>query len=152
VTIGQGKDYVTAMINIHTESVGKWAEDRNISYTSYTDLSQKPQIYDLIYNEVKKTNASLSDEEQLRNAQIRRFVILHKELNPDDAEITRTRKLRRRFIAEKYADIIEALYSGKDGIETMAEITYEDGRTAKIRAFIKIRDVDVFAEEGMDRG
>jgi long-chain acyl-CoA synthetase len=144
VTIGQGRDYVTAMINIHTESVGKWAEDRGIGYTSYTDLSQKPQVYDLICNEVKKTNASLYEEQQLRNAQIRRFVILHKELNPDDAEITRTRKLRRRFIAEKYADILEALYSGKDGIETMAEITYEDGRTANIRAFIKIRDAEVF--------
>lgn len=147
VTIGQDRDYVTAMINIHTEAVGKWAEDKGISYTSYTDLSQKPQVYDLINNEVKKTNASLYEEEVLRNAQIRRFVVLHKELNPDDAEITRTRKLRRLFIAEKYADLIGALYSGKDNIETEAKVTYEDGRTASIRAFIKIRDVEVFADE-----
>jgi long-chain acyl-CoA synthetase len=147
VTIGQDRDYVTAMINIHTEAVGKWAEDKGISYTSYTDLSQKPQVYDLINNEVKKTNASLYEEEVLRNAQIRRFVVLHKELNPDDGEITRTRKLRRLFIAEKYANLIGALYSGKDNIETEAKVTYEDGRTANIRAFIKIRDVEVFAGE-----
>lgn len=147
VTIGQGKDYVTAMVNIHAESVGKWAEKKGISYTSYTDLSQKPQVYDLIYSEIKNVNASLHEEEQLRNAQIRRFLILHKELDPDDAEITRTRKLRRHFIAEKYANLIDALYSGKDGVEVEAKITYMDGRTANISAFIKIRDVEVFTDE-----
>jgi long-chain acyl-CoA synthetase len=146
VTLGQNKDYVTAMVNIHAESVGKWAEKRGINYTSYTDLAQKPQVYDLIYSEIKNVNASLNEEEQLRNAQIRRFLILHKELDPDDAEITRTRKLRRRFIAEKYADLIDALYSGKDGVEVQAKITYMDGRTANISAFIKIRDVDVFTK------
>jgi long-chain acyl-CoA synthetase len=147
VTIGQGKDYVTAMVNIHAESVGRWAEKRGISYTSYTDLSQNPQVYDLIYSEIKNVNASLHEEEQLRNAQIRRFLILHKELDPDDAEITRTRKLRRHFIAEKYANLIDALYSGKEGVEVEAKITYMDGRTANISAFIKIRDVEVFADE-----
>lgn len=146
VTLGQDKDYVTAMVNIHAESVGKWAEKRGINYTSYTDLAQKPQVYDLIYSEIKNVNASLNEEEQLRNAQIRRFLILHKELDPDDAEITRTRKLRRGFIAEKYAPLIDALYSGKDGVEVQAKITYMDGRTANISAFIKIRDVDVFTE------
>jgi long-chain acyl-CoA synthetase len=146
VTLGQDKDYVAAMVNIHAESVGRWAEKRGINYTSYTDLAQKPQVYDLIYSEIKNVNASLNEEEQLRNAQIRRFLILHKELDPDDAEITRTRKLRRRFIAEKYADLIDALYSGKDGVEVQAKITYMDGRTANISAFIKIRDVDVFTK------
>jgi len=131
------------MINIHVDSVGKWAERRTISYTSYTDLAQKPQVYDLIYNEIKKVNASLFEEEQLRNAQIRRFLILHKELDPDDAEITRTRKIRRGFIAEKYADLIEALYSGKEGVEVKTKITYMDGRTANICAFLKIRDVEI---------
>jgi long-chain acyl-CoA synthetase len=143
VTLGQDKDYVTAMINIHVDSVGKWAERRTISYTSYTDLAQKPQVYDLIYNEIKKVNASLFEEEQLRNAQIRRFLILHKELDPDDAEITRTRKIRRGFIAEKYADLIGALYSGKEGVEVKTKITYMDGRTANISAFLKIRDVEI---------
>jgi long-chain acyl-CoA synthetase len=143
VALGQDKDYVTAMINIHVDSVGKWAERRTISYTSYTDLAQKPQVYDLIYNEIKKVNASLFEEEQLRNAQIRRFLILHKELDPDDAEITRTRKIRRGFIAEKYADLIGALYSGKEGVEVKTKITYMDGRTANISAFLKIRDVEI---------
>lgn len=144
VTIGQGKDYVTAMINIDMQSVGNWAERKNVSYTSYTDLSQKPEVYDLITQEVRKVNASLAKEEKLRQAQIRRFLILHKELDPDDAEITRTRKLRRGFIAQKYADLINALYSDKERIEVETKITYEDGRTANIRAFLKIREVETF--------
>ncbi|MGC8810853.1 MAG: AMP-dependent synthetase/ligase [bacterium] len=144
VTIGQGKEFVTAMINIDMQSVGNWAERRNVGYTSYTDLSQKPEVYDLITQEVRKVNASLAKEEKLRRAQIRRFLILHKELDPDDAEITRTRKLRRGFIAQKYADLIDALYAGKDRIEVETKITYEDGRTANIRAFLKIKEVEVF--------
>ena len=145
VTIGQGKDYVTAMINIDMEAVGNWAERRSIGYTSYTDLSQKPQVYDLIYEEVKKVNAGLNAEEQLRNAQIRRYLILHKELDPDDAEITRTRKIRRGFIGEKYADLIEALYSDKEGVDVEAKITYEDGRTATIKAGLKIRNLEILS-------
>ncbi|MGB9697833.1 MAG: AMP-dependent synthetase/ligase [Thermodesulfobacteriota bacterium] len=144
VTIGQGKEFVTAMINIDMQSVGNWAERRNVGYTSYTDLSQKPEVYDLITQEVRKVNASLAKEEKLRRAQIRRFLILHKELDPDDAEITRTRKLRRGFIAQKYADLIDALYAGKERIEVETKITYEDGRTANIRAFLKIKEVEVF--------
>ncbi len=147
VTLGQGQEYVTAMINIDMESVGNWSEKRNIGYTSYADLSQKPEVYELISQEVKKVNASLNREEQLRGAQIKRFLILHKELDPDDAEITRTRKIRRSFIAQKYADIIDALYSGKEGLDVETKITYEDGRTASIRAFLKIRDVEIFEEK-----
>ncbi len=143
VTIGQGKASVAAMINIDMEAVGNWAERRSIGYTSYTDLSQKPEVYDLIFEEVKKVNASLHTEEQLRNAQIRRFLILHKELDPDDAEITRTRKVRRGFIAQKYSDLIEALYSDRDGVDVEAKITYEDGRTATIKASLKIRNVEI---------
>ncbi len=144
VTLGQGKEYVTAMINIDMQSVGNWAERKNIGYTSYTDLSQKNEVYGLIGQEVKKVNASLAKEEKLRGAQIRKFLILHKELDPDDAEITRTRKLRRGFIAQKYGDLIDALYSEKEGIQVETKITYEDGRTANIRAFLKIRQVEVF--------
>lgn len=147
VTLGQGQEYVTAMINIDMESVGNWSEKRNIGYTSYADLSQKPEVCELISQEVKKVNASLNREEQLRGAQIKRFLILHKELDPDDAEITRTRKIRRSFIAQKYADIIDALYSGKEGLDVETKITYEDGRTASIRAFLKIRDVEIFEEK-----
>jgi len=145
VTIGQGKEFVTAMINIDMQSVGNWAERKNVGYTSYTDLSQKPEVYDLITQEVKKVNASLAKEEKLRPAQIKRFLILHKELDPDDAEITRTRKLRRGFIAQKYAELINALYSEKEAVEVETKITYEDGRTANIRAFLKIKDVEVFS-------
>ncbi len=144
VTLGQGKEYVTAMINIDMQSVGNWAERRNVGYTSYTDLSQKPEVHDLISQEVRKVNASLFREEQLRGAQIKRFLILHKELDPDDAEITRTRKLRRGFIAQKYEEIIDSLYSGKDGVHVETKITYEDGRTANIRALLKIREAEVF--------
>ncbi len=143
VTLGQGKDYVAAMINIDAETVGNWAERRGIGYTSYTDLSQKPEIYDLIHEEVQKVNALLSEEEQLRGAQIKRFLILHKELDPDDAEITRTRKVRRRFVAEKYEKLISTLYSDQNRVDVEAVITYEDGRTATIRANLAIRDLEI---------
>jgi long-chain acyl-CoA synthetase len=143
VTMGQGQDYVTAMINIDAETVGNWAERRGIGYTSYTDLSQKPEIYELIHEEVQKVNAMLSEEEQLRGAQIKRFLILHKELDPDDAEITRTRKVRRRFVAQKYEKLISALYSDQDRVDVEAIITYEDGRTATIRANLAIRDLKI---------
>lgn len=147
VILGQGREYVTAMINIDLESVGNWAERRNIGYTSYADLSQKPEVYDLIFQEVKKVNASLYNEEQLRGAQIKRYLILHKELDPDDAEVTRTRKIRRGFIGKKYGDIIDSLYSGKEGVDVETKITYEDGRTATIRAFLQIREAEIFQEK-----
>jgi long-chain acyl-CoA synthetase len=147
VVLGQGREYVTAMINIDLESVGNWAERKNIGYTSYADLSQKTEVYDLIFREVKKVNASLYNEVQLRDAQIKRYLILHKELDPDDAEVTRTRKIRRGFIAKKYADIIDSLYSGKEGVDVETKITYEDGRTATIRAFLKIREAETLAEK-----
>ncbi len=142
VVLGQGREYVTAMINIDLESVGNWAERKNIGYTSYADLSQKPEVYGLILEEVRKVNASLFNEIQLGGAQIRRYLILHKELDPDDAEITRTRKIRRSFIAEKYAEIIHALYSAKERVDVETKITYEDGRTANIRAFLKIQEAE----------
>ena len=147
VTLGQGKEYVTAMINIDLESVGNWAERKNIGYTSYADLSQKLEVNDLILQEVKKVNASLYDEEPLRGARIKRYLILNKELDPDDAEVTRTRKIRRGFIAKKYAELIDALYSDKEGIDVETKITYEDGRTATIHAFLKIRAVETLEEQ-----
>lgn len=144
VVFGQGMDHVTSMINIDIESVGNWAERKGIGYTSYPDLSQKPQVYDLIYDEVRKVNVSLFAEEDLRDAQIRRYLILHKELDPDDAEITQMRKLRRGFIAQKYSDLIEGLYSDGDGVYLETEVTYEGGRTKNIKALLKIRDVDTY--------
>jgi long-chain acyl-CoA synthetase len=148
VCIGQGRPYVTALVNIDLAAVGNWAERRNLAYTSYTDLSQRPQVSELIALEVRRVNASVAEDERLRGAQIRRFLILHKELDPDDEEITRTRKVRRRFIAEKYGPLIEALYSGRDRAEVEARVTYEDGRTATVRADVRIREVGVAVPAG----
>ncbi len=142
VCVGQGRPYVTALVNIDLAAVGNWAERRNLAYTSYTDLSQKPEVYELIAREVRRVNESVAEDARLRGAQIRRFLILHKELDPDDEEITRTRKVRRGFIAEKYAALIEALYSDRDRAEVEARVTYEDGRTATVRADVRIRAVD----------
>ncbi len=143
VCVGQDRPYVTAMINVDLMAVGNWAERRNIPYTSYTDLSQKPEVYDLISQEVIRVNRSLGEEELLRGAQIRKYLILHKELDPDDQEMTRTRKVRRRFIAEKYAPLIEALYSDTDHVAVEAKVTYEDGRTGTVRADVRIREAEM---------
>ena len=141
VCIGQGRPCVTAFINIDLTAVGNWAERRNIAYTSYTDLAQKAEVYALIQGEVERVNRSLAEDEVLRGAQIRRFLILHKELDPDDEEITRTRKVRRGYIAQKYAPLIEALYSGRDRVQVEAKVTYEDGRSGMMRADVRIHDV-----------
>jgi long-chain acyl-CoA synthetase len=148
VCIGQGRPYVTALVNIDFAAVGNWAERRGLAYTSYTDLAQKPEVYELIHGEVARVNRSLLDEEMLRGAQIRRFLILHKELDPDDEEITRTRKVRRGYIAQKYADLIEALYSDRDRVQVDAKVTYEDGRTGIVRADVRIREAETFAWQG----
>jgi long-chain acyl-CoA synthetase len=145
VCVGGGRAFVAALINIDLGSVGNWAERRGIAYTSYTDLAQKPEVYDLVRQEVARVNRSLLDEGQLAGAQIRRFLLLHKELDPDDQEITRTRKVRRGFIAEKYAALIDALYSGADHVKVEAQVTYEDGRTGTVRAEVRIREAEAFA-------
>ena len=141
VTLGQGRPYVGALINIDLGAVGNWAERRGIAYTSYTDLSQRPEVYELIQQEVRRVNRSLLEDEVLRGAQIRKFLILHKELDPDDEEITRTRKVRRGHVAQKYAALIEALYGDHERVAVEAQVTYEDGRTGTIRADVAIRDV-----------
>jgi long-chain acyl-CoA synthetase len=141
VCIGQGRGYVTALVNIDLAAVGNWAERRGIAYTSYTDLAQKPEVYDLVHQEVERVNRSLAEDEVLRGARIRKFLILHKELDPDDEEITRTRKVRRGYIAQKYSPLIEALYDGRAHVEVEAKVTYEDGRTGTIRADVRIRDL-----------
>ena len=148
VCVGQGRPHVTALINIDLVAVGNWAERRNIAYTSYTDLAGKPEVYELVRQEVARVNRSLLAEELLRGAQIRRFLILHKELDPDDEEITRTRKVRRGYVAQKYAPLIEALYAERDHVQVEAQVTYEDGRTGVIRADVRIRDAEVFAGQG----
>ncbi len=137
VVFGGDWPFVTAMINIDYENVGKWAEKRQIPYTTYTDLSQKPEVYALIREHVKRANADLPPA-----ARIRRFLLLHKELHADDAELTRTRKVRRRFIAQRYADLVSALYSDSDTVQVETTITYQDGRTATIKTHLRIETVE----------
>lgn len=136
MVVGHEKPFVTAMINIDYAVVSNWAERRRIPFTGYVDLTQKPEVYDLVHREVVKVNHSLPPSQG-----IKRFLVMHKEFDPDDAEITRTRKLRRRFIAQKYADIIEALYADKPEIKVTAIVTYEDGRTSEVERVLRIRDV-----------
>jgi long-chain acyl-CoA synthetase len=134
VAAGHERAYVVAMINIDLEVVGNWAEKRGIPYAGYADLAQKPEVYGLILKEIQRVNASLNAPLRLK-----KFVLLHKELDPDDAEITRTRKLRRRFVYDKYQDIIDAMYAeGVPEVKVRATVTYEDGRMSEIERALKI--------------
>lgn len=151
VAYGQERPCVSAFINIDLEAVGNWAERRGLTYTSYTDLAARPEVYDLIQGEIERVNASLAREPQMAGAQIHRFLILHKELDPDDGELTRTRKVRRRVVAAKYADLVEALYSGDDSVTIAAQVVFEDGRSGTVRANLHIRDVTPVATAALAR-
>ncbi len=140
VTFGHERDYVAAFINIDLESVANWAERRNLAYTGYTDLAGQNPVYDLIADCIAQVNRDLGEDEKLHGSQIKRFLILHKELDADDGELTRTRKVRREPIAEKYADLIEALYTEVDHCQIEAEVTFEDGRTDIVTADLKIQE------------
>jgi long-chain acyl-CoA synthetase len=141
VAFGNGRDKVCAFINIDMDSVGNWAERRGIPYSGYTDLAAKPDVYQLIKECVEKVNAELAQEGSLADSQVQRFLILHKELDPDDDELTRTRKVRRNFIAEKYAVLIDALYSAKPSQYIETQMKFEDGRTGLVKADLRIVDV-----------
>ena len=143
VVFGAGRDHVCAFINIDVGSVGNWAERRGIPYSGYTDLAAKPDVYELIRECVEKVNVELAGEPGLADSQVRRFLILHKELDPDDDELTRTRKVRRGFVAEKYAVLIDALYAGRSvqHIETL--VKFEDGRSGIVAADLRIEDAKV---------
>ncbi len=134
VAIGQDRQYVAAMVNIDMENVGKWAERRRIAYTTYTDLAQKPEVYELIGREVERVNRDLPE-----STRIHRYVLLHKELDADDGEVTRTRKVRRGFVSQRYGDIIEALFSDADSVAVTTTITYQDGRQATLDTKLAIR-------------
>jgi len=136
VVFGGNWPFVTAMININMDNVGKWAEKNQLAYTTYTDLAQKPEVYALVRKHVEESNVDLPPA-----ARIRRFLLLHKELDADDAELTRTRKVRRRFVAERYQDIIAALYGESDHLDVETSITYQDGRTAVIKTRLKIEEL-----------
>ncbi len=142
VTFGDGRDYVTAMISIDIDAVGAWAERNNVVYSGFRDLSSKPEVYQIVSDNIAQVNKDLAEDEALAGSQIRRFVLLHKELDADDGELTRTRKVRRRFVAERYAEVIEALYSDRDKVHSEVETTFEDGRTGTTAADLAIHDVE----------
>jgi long-chain acyl-CoA synthetase len=145
VAYGDQREKVCVMINIDFDAVGNWAERRNLPYAGYTDLAQKPEVYALIKECVEKVNADLAADELLAGSQISRFLILHKELDADDGELTRTNKVRRGFIAEKYLELVDALYGGKTEQYIETQVKFEDGRTGSVSATLKIVDTQTFA-------
>ncbi|MEF7616386.1 AMP-binding protein [Aquincola sp. MAHUQ-54] len=148
VAFGDGRDRVCAFINIDVEAVGNWAERRNLPYAGYTDLAGKPEVYELIRECVEQVNADLAADERLAGSQISRFLVLHKELDADDGELTRTRKVRRGFIAERYGVLVEALYGGKAEQFIETAVKFEDGRSGMVSATLKIADAKTFAPLG----
>ena len=145
VTFGDQRDQVTAMINIDLVAVGNWAERRNIAYASYQDLASRSEVYSMVQESIERVNMDLSRDETLSHSQITRFVILHKELDADDGELTRTRKVRRRIILERYADLIDALYNPEiNRLQVETEVTFEDGRKGMIAGDLSIRDTKTF--------
>jgi long-chain acyl-CoA synthetase len=151
VVFGHGREGVCAFINIDMGSVGNWAERRGLPYSGYTDLAAKSEVCALIRECVEKANAELAQEPGLAASQIRRFLILHKELDPDDDELTRTRKVRRGFIADKYGVLIDALYGGKTVQHVETLVKFEDGRTGMVAADLGIHDAKTFAVERKDK-
>ena len=145
VAFGDQRSRVCAFINIDMEAVANWAERRNIAFSGYTDLAQQDAVYELVAQCFEQVNADLAREPELANSQIHRFLILHKELEADDGELTRTRKVRRGFIAEKYGSLVEALYQGRDSVHVEAQVKYEDGRSGTFAADLKIRNAKTFA-------
>ena len=144
VAYGDGREKVCVMINIDFDAVGNWAERRNLPYAGYTDLAQKPEVYQLIKECVEKVNADLSVDTLLAGSQVSRFLILHKELDADDGELTRTNKVRRGYIAEKYDVLIDALYGGKTTQFIETQVKFEDGRTGSVSATLKVDDSKTF--------
>ena len=144
VAIGAGRDFVCAMINIDLTAVGSWAERNNVVYGSYQELAANPLVYDMIGRHIDEVNRSLADEEIMAGAQIRRFLVLHKELDPDDGELTRTQKLRRGHIIDRYSPLIEAFYNGSTEAQIATEVTFEDGHKGVIAARVTIRDVKTY--------
>ncbi|WP_132244038.1 AMP-binding protein [Primorskyibacter sedentarius] len=143
VVFGAGRDRCCAFINIDLTAVGNWAERNNIAYASYQELAGHSRVLDMIQAHIEEVNVSVAQDEMLSGCQVHRFLVLHKELDADDGELTRTRKVRRKIIGEKFGDLVEALYDGSGSIYTETEVTYEDGRKGKITATLEIRDAKV---------
>jgi long-chain acyl-CoA synthetase len=144
VAFGDKREKVCAFINIDFDAVGNWAEKRNLPYAGYNDLAAKPQVLELVRECVEKVNADLSADEKLAGSQISRFLVLHKELDADDGELTRTRKVRRGAIAEKYRPLVDALYGGKSEQFIETAMKFEDGRSGSVSATLKIVDAKTF--------
>ncbi len=144
VALGDKREYACVMVNIDLDAVANWAERRNLPYAGYADLAQKPEVYGLIKECVEQVNADLSRDAMLSGSQVSRFLVLHKELDADDGELTRTNKVRRGFIAEKYQPLVDALYGGKTEQYIETQVKFEDGRTGSINANLKIVDVKTF--------
>src|SRR5574341_2525033 len=134
---GADRDYVTALIRIDFENVGRWAEKNRLTYTTFVDLSQRPQVYDLIKNDIQRVNHSLPPA-----ARIRKFVLLHKEFDADEAEMTRTRKLRRGFLAERYKGMVDALYDSRESFSVSATVRYRDGRESVVQTDVRIMGLE----------
>ena len=145
VAYGDQREKVCVMVNIDMDAVGNWAERRNLPYAGYTDLAQKPEVYELIRDCMEKVNADLSRDELLAGSQISRFLVLHKELDADDGELTRTNKVRRGFIGEKYQPLIDALYGTQTEQYIETQVKFEDGRTGSVSATLKVADAKTFA-------
>jgi long-chain acyl-CoA synthetase len=144
VAIGDGRDDVTVMLNIDLVAVGSWAERNNVVYGSYQELAGNPRIYEMLEKHVDEVNKSLRDEEVMAGAQIKRFLVLHKELDADDGELTRTMKIRRGLIGERYGALVKALYDGSKVADVATEMTFEDGRKGTISARVAIRDMKTY--------
>ncbi|HYT86455.1 MAG TPA: AMP-binding protein, partial [Burkholderiales bacterium] len=144
VCFGHGREKVCALINIDMAAIGNWAERRNLAYSGYTDLALQPAVHDLIRDCVEKVNRDLAADSTLGNSQIRRFLVLHKELDADDGELTRTRKVRRRHIGEKYSALVDALYSGETSRYVETQVRFEDGRAGTVRADLKILEARTY--------
>jgi len=145
VCFGDKRQMACAFVNIDIRAVGNWAEKRNLPYSGYIDLADKPEVYDLIQQCVEQVNADLAKEPHLAGSQIHRFLVLHKELDPDEDELTRTRKVRRGFVAQKYSVLVDALYGGKASQFIRTQVKFEDGRTGNIEADVKIRDAATYS-------
>ena len=145
VAFGDKRDFVVCFINIDLQAVGNWAERNNVVYGSYQELAGHPQVYDMVQQNIEETNRSLAAEPTMAGAQVKRFLILHKELDADDGEMTRTQKVRRGFVDERYKPLVDALYSGASEADISTEVTFEDGRKGVISARVKIRDTKTFS-------
>ena len=151
VAFGDKRDFVCVILNIDLAAVANWAERHNVTYGSYQEIAGHPLVYDMLEKHVAEVNRSLADEKVMAGAQIRRFLILHKELDADDGELTRTQKVRRGLIAERYAPLIKALYDGSTEADISTEVTFEDGRKGVLSARVKIRDMAPAAPAALEK-